>query len=406
LKRQVGEDAPREFGAANDGPTCMSPADLHSPSAKSYWCAVVDADDALDGLRDAWNALYADVPAAYLSDGFDWARLSWEIVGRPRGRTLLCMAVHEDSQLIAVLPLVTSQHGRLRIAKALNSEAADYCPFLVHPDADLGAVWGAIREELRRRGDVDVLELALVRDDGPLGRCLAGEPRALKTATIQSSQICSAGYAEWDSYLAAQSRGLPADVRRDRRLLAAKGEVQFEDVTDPADRAVAWSWMLSKKREALLRRGERNSWFFSEEYPRFVAATLEHFRTSGGRRIFALKLDGAIIAADLCNVNRARVEGFVTTYDEAYAKASPGKLLRYEAARWAFERGLVYDLRIGGDAHKGRWANQHGDVSFYDIPITWAGRLKFRYRAARRWAKQRIPASLRAPAAAAARHVA
>lgn len=75
---------------------------------------------------------------------------------------------------------------------------------------------------------------------------------------------------------------------------------------------------------------------------------------------------------------------------------SPGKLLLEEIARWAFERGLILDLRMGHEPYKTRWADQFGTASFYVLPVTWAGALLVRLDGARRWARRRIPQRLRA----------
>ncbi|HEX5377263.1 MAG TPA: GNAT family N-acetyltransferase [Phenylobacterium sp.] len=371
--------------------------------AHAYQCDIVTDEAAFAGLENAWNALYGVVQDAYLSDSFDWARLSWELVCRPRGRELFCLVVRRGSQTVAIWPLVLSRRGMWRIASPLDSETSEYCPFLIDPAADLEQVWRAFRDRLSGCGRVDALCLDFVREERPLGRWLAGQAGSVKTLSLPTSQLCGADNADWDGYLAQQSRGLPAALRRDWRKLAATGEVRFEDVTDRGERAAIWSWMLANKRDWMVRRGRTNDWFISESYARFASASLDWFGAGGGRRIFALKVDGVVIAADLCSVDRVRLEAFVTTYDEGYTAFSPGKLLLQETARWAFERGLICDLRVGHDSYKRRWANQFGQVSFFTLPMTPAGRLVAPYDFARSWARRRMPRSLRAPVAAALR---
>jgi CelD/BcsL family acetyltransferase involved in cellulose biosynthesis len=154
--------------------------------------------------------------------------------------------------------------------------------------------------------------------------------------------------------------------------------------------------MLSTKRSGLARRGLGGDWFESEAYAEFVAASLDRFGADGGRRIFALKAGGRLVAAALCNVDPAKVEAFVTTYDPACAAWSPGKLLLADIVRWAFARGLAVDLRAGHEPYKARWANRTGQVSFYVLPLTRRGAILARMDAARRWARRSLPPGLRA----------
>ncbi|HEX7886267.1 MAG TPA: hypothetical protein VF474_09845, partial [Phenylobacterium sp.] len=57
-------------------------------------------------IEQEWNALYQAMHAPYVSDSFDWAKLSWEVVCRPKGRELFCIVVRRSSRLIAIFPLV------------------------------------------------------------------------------------------------------------------------------------------------------------------------------------------------------------------------------------------------------------------------------------------------------------
>jgi len=75
-------------------------------------------------------------------------------------------------------------------------------------------------------------------------------------------------------------------------------------------------------------------------------------------RLFALKVDGRVIAANLVTVDGARVEALINVYDRAWRGYAPGQLVMEQCIAWAFERGLDFDLRIGDAAYKRSWASR------------------------------------------------
>jgi CelD/BcsL family acetyltransferase involved in cellulose biosynthesis len=122
---------------------------------------------------------------------------------------------------------------------------------------------------------------------------------------------------------------------------------------------------------------------YSDSYARFVAATLDEFGAGGGRRIFALKVNGALVAAQLDSVDRVRVESFVGAYDESFSRYSPGSLLLQECIRWAFERDLDYDHRLGAEPFKLGLATHVQQVTTYALALTPRGKLFLAYIVAR-----------------------
>jgi CelD/BcsL family acetyltransferase involved in cellulose biosynthesis len=373
----------------------MSPEQTMHAITGPYQCAVITDVPGFTALESEWNALHAASPRAYVSDGFDWARLCWDFVGDQPGRGLFCAVVRRHSQLVAVWPLTVSRTGVWRLARALTSQGTEYCPFLVHPDADLHGVWTAICREFEGRGDVDALSLPYVREDSPLGRCLSKAAGSRRLYSLPVRFLRRAEFADWESYFTHLPHNVQVHQRRDWRRLDLLGEAAFEDVSDPAERQAVWTWMVAKKREWLVRRGLRSPSISSDSFARFVARSLDVFAQGGRRRIFALKLDGAVIAAELVNVDRARVELFVLTFDEAFARCAPGNLLREKVVAWAFERGLDYDWRLGDESYKQIWANHVAQATSYVLPLTPRGKYFVRYAVARQRVAERTPEPLR-----------
>jgi CelD/BcsL family acetyltransferase involved in cellulose biosynthesis len=277
----------------------------------------------------------------------------------------------------------------------MNSEASEYCAFLLHPGEPTEEVWRAIRNHLSGGNRIDALRLPHVRRDGSLHALLAGAPASLVTIVQPAPAVRASDYTGPDSYAADLPTSTRAALRRKLRKLRERGSPEFVELSEAGDRAATLSWILTHKREWMRRHGVRNDRLFSRTNVRFLQATLEHDWRVGSRRIFALKLDGAIIAAELVSVDERRVESFLSTFDAAFGKYSPGRLLNFEVIRWALAKGLDYDFRPGTEAYKLSMSNHVVSVDSYVVPPSFRGHLFVRYRMARRWLSARTPVSLR-----------
>lgn len=363
---------------------------------RPYHCSVItDAAD-FAALKAEWNALHAAAKNAHLSDGFEWARLCWERVAVERGKRLYCLVVRRDWRPAAIWPLVVHDLGFWRVGAPLTSETAEYCPFLIDPAADLTGVWAALRAELAQRRDMDALRLPDVRDDCALARWLEQAPRSVPIYSYPAPLMRSAELESWESYWGRLPRKVTANLTRGRRRLQRLGELQFQELSDPVERQAAWIWALSHKRAWLARNGQQSHSISSDHYAQFVAETLDVFGASGERRIFGLKLNEQLIAAELVSIDRARVEAFVATYDPKLSQCAPGHLLRAEILRWALERGLDYDFRFGEHAWKQDWATHIAHTTSYVVALTRRGRLFVTYATARHSIAQRMPPRWRA----------
>jgi len=70
-----------------------------------------------------------------------------------------------------------------------------------------------------------------------------------------------------------------------------------------------------------------------------------------------VKVDGIPVAASVNLVGPKSVEGFITTYDEAFSTYSVGSLLVDFLVRWSFASGRDFDFRVLHAEYKARWAN-------------------------------------------------
>jgi CelD/BcsL family acetyltransferase involved in cellulose biosynthesis len=69
--------------------------------------------------------------------------------------------------------------------------------------------------------------------------------------------------------------------------------------------------------------------------------------------VFALSLDGQLIAAQLCLVDNHRMLCHHTAFHPAFARFSPGILVTKFALNWAFDRHLPVDFDYGHEKLQG-----------------------------------------------------
>ncbi|HEX7885995.1 MAG TPA: GNAT family N-acetyltransferase [Phenylobacterium sp.] len=294
-----------------------------------------------------------------------------------------------------MLPLVIWRQGAVRTARPLACETTEYCPLLTDPSADVLAVWTAIADGVRDLKAVDAVILPYARDDAALVPFLRGASRVIQTDSFPNHFVSQSAFGCWENYWKQLPRGMRSNLGTRQRRLNELGEVLFEELTDPDASRAAWRWMVDNKRDWLVRKGLDHAFIPTQDYFRFMEATLGVSGPTGRRGIFVLKLDGELMAAELVNVDRRRMEAFIATYDQRFARYGPGQLLRKELLHWAFARGLDFDWRLGDDAYKLEWASHRAVARTYVLPRNLRGWLFGAYLAERTRLAYRTPACLR-----------
>jgi len=331
--------------------------------ASSEDLRVLDTVDALTVLAADWAALVARCPGYYLSQTFQWADAAWRIVAQPAGRSLRCLALRTDGRLVAVWPLVVRREGRLDIVQPLGFEGSEYSAPLVEPGADVPARLERLLQAAGRLGDT--LLLLHVRSDSALAAVLGSRRQIGAAYDAQSaSYIACDDFADWNAFAGTFSAKFRYTLRRAAKRLAESGCVRIGPAA-PADRSALVDWALEQKKAWLMRTNMRNDWIWRRDYRDFLVEMTNRDDEAGRVLLFAITVDGAPVAANLVSVDRQRAEGYLTVFDAEWSAASPGNVLTEHVVRWALERGLDLDFRIGDEAYKDRWTTRSVEV------VTW-----------------------------------
>jgi CelD/BcsL family acetyltransferase involved in cellulose biosynthesis len=327
---------------------------------------VIRSADEFAALEGEWNDLIERCPGYFLSQTFPWADTAWRTIGTARRYDLACLALRSEGRLAAVWPLTVGRRSGLSVARPLGFEGEDYCVPLIEP-----GTMAVARASLLWHQAVtvaDYIALKYVRSDSPLTQVLrAACQRRIAEKVVPVPYVARADYADWAEYHATVSAQFRAQLRRRRRKLEQRGEVALVR-EDAAGAPALIDWMLKQKRRWLQETENRNDWMDKPEFRELLVALAQRPDTAqDGVALFSLKLDDKPLAAYFLTFDPRRVEYYLTAYDDEWRAYSPGALLLEHIIHWAFDRGLDFDFRIGGQPYKFRWAKRTGEIANWHV---------------------------------------
>ena len=137
------------------------------------------------------------------------------------------------------------------------------------------------------------------------------------------------------------------------------------------------------KRTWMERSGNRSD-LFDEGSPA-LAELVGVMARRGVLHVFVEERDGVAISIAINLVHRGRMMCFVSAYDPAYERASPGILILADTICWSLDRGLrEIDFLCGGEEYKRRIATHEGRLWSVMGGRTVLGRLAIAGESAKR----------------------
>jgi CelD/BcsL family acetyltransferase involved in cellulose biosynthesis len=207
---------------------------------------------------------------------------------------------------------------------------------------------------------------------------------------FRTSEVRFEEFPDWDHYLRSRKASELRDLRRRRRRLLEAGTVTLKPEVEPSRCPNAIDWILEHKRAWARTRNRDNVHLSTERYRQLLLRAAAARGGEEGTRVATLALDGRLIAGMISQVDRSRIGFMVSTYDPAYARFAPGQLLFEDMIRWACDRRLTAEFRIGGEEYKETWVNRHGTCRTLLGPANAWGRTYFRFKSFfQRWARNR-----------------
>ena len=344
---------------------------------------VVTDEADLEALRPQWEDLWARVPDARVSQGFDWCLTGWQTTARPRGRRLWVVVLRDEAGLRLVWPLVLAARLGHTVALGLGSESTEYDQLLVAPGDAESEDLAAAHRFVRAHCPADLVEIGFVGETSDRTRLIGENDGPRRAHPIPAFVRDLSPFATAEAHLRALPAKLRNEIGRRRRHFEARGRFTsgFVDDVDTARRAIDWA--IAQKIDWLARKGEANAFVSTPEYRSFLHAQVDRRGACGRLVVMASALDDRFVAVKIGCVDRRRFEGFVTVYDPAFQTLSPGNLLLADCFAWCVAVGLDYDFRIGDEPYKQIWATGGETVVRWEIANGLRGRAVLLARAGR-----------------------
>jgi CelD/BcsL family acetyltransferase involved in cellulose biosynthesis len=340
----------------------------------------IESVDAFRALRQAWCALAAEAEDRPGCMTFEYCDLAASRVLVKGGVVSVAMVVR-NRELLALWPVSIVRKGPLRIAKALTcGSGEEYGGPLVKAGADSAVYANAVAAMMQVRADV--LEIPFVREGSPLQMALESAPQSWVLARVPARWRSLPGYSislrefpQWGDFVRTLPKSLRASLRRRRRRLEGRGHVEFGWCKTAGDAASVLTWLFDNKRRWAESRGMRTPYLMDDQVRDFFIALAHRTDLSTNPLVPFLKVDGVPVAAAVTLVGSRSVEGFITTYDEAYSPCSVGNLLTEFQVCWAHANGRDFDLRVFYAEYKATWANRQTQHRTRMIFLRMRGRL-------------------------------
>lgn len=313
---------------------------------------------ALGQLEAEWNGLVEET-TRQLFHRFELTAL-WLRHFAPEARLRVLVAREPGGRLAAVLPLMEKGCSVLGAEVLQLVSPADWhahrCDLVARQPKRAAR---AFLEWLNGRADWDVVRVFNVPEGGGAFELeTTAKELGLSVGSIASVRSPYLKLpATVEALEASLKSSLRANLRRRRRRLDERGTVTVERVERGEqvhrllDEALALETRGWKGREGTaIAQSAKTEGFYRE------LAELAEAR--GWLALYALRVDGRLIAFDFGLAYEGTYASFKTAYDEAFSQVSPGQLLTLETLRDCVRRGLTeVDLLGDEDSAKSQWTS-------------------------------------------------
>lgn len=340
--------------------------------------AVLERPEDMAALRPDWERLVARTRAFSAALTPEYAEAGWAIASAHPGDRLAVVTVRRGGALDCVWPLFVRREGGLTVARHLGfGGCEEYAGPLVADGADPAVVRAALAAA---KAQADILRIYNLPQEAPATRVIAADGGFRRTSFVLSPVVSLVGVPDWDAWAAKASKKLRAELRHDRKHLAAKGELAFRAMNGPVDGPRCIDWLFAQKRSWIVDRGIRHSWMLEEEGPAFFTRLASRPPRADGKpheaEAYALTLDDQIVAACICFHSGDRVEFYTTAYDPAFSNWSPGGLMIQDCVVMSIAAGVDFDFRITQQSYKQRWIDRSDRYDSFMIACSPRGKAK------------------------------
>ncbi len=338
----------------------MRLANRELPTLNSFDIALIYTYKEFVELEPDWNQLFISSPNALMFQNFQYAIASYETMNQPLNRHLCCITIRKTNMLVLVWPFVIYRLKLWTLIRPLGACSADYVAPLIDSQYDGAMLTSVALNTLRRYSKADLINLPFIRSDTALysiaqSSKVFGIQHDTAYATSWTSKDFAEGWNAWYNTISKQHVRKHANLGR---RLSKVGKEQFSIITETDEIYQLIDLMIEQKTAWIEKNQKDGEWLSSDNYKEF----LYRIATSNGTlkiMMFVLKVDETLIAIKFAARSNNILDLIMGSYNERWAKFSPGIRLDRCIMQWAFQQQLNVDFGVGDELYKRRWTNNN-----------------------------------------------
>ena len=283
-----------------------------------------------------------------------WLHCLYDRLAPQAGATPLVIAVRHRATgaLAMVLPLLRIRRGPIRTVEFADLRVSDYLAPVCSPDvfSQLLGDAAACAEVRRLVRPFDLLRMTKLPDGRlPIENLLAAS-RRVSMDTNAYATVLIAPFEQWRA--SAIDRSYQKELAKKYRQLQKKGALSFSCCNDSASVLEALDVMRKFRGPRFQAQGDGDLLQRPEYFGFYSDMALRGLGSFA--RLYAMKMDGEVIAAVLGLCHRGSFLIIMSAFDIAgYKSQSLGALMFEQVARDCIERGdQMLDFTIGDEPYK------------------------------------------------------
>lgn len=310
-------------------------------------------EEAFDFLSPDYAALFDGSAATAFQHPFWLDSLYARLAAHAGARPLVVVVRRRASGALAmVLPLLRIRRGPIRTIEFADLRVSDYLAPVCSSEAFAGLLedeW-ACAEIRRLVRPFDLLRMTKLPDGRLPVESLLGAPRRVSMETNAYATVLVAPFEQWRS--SALDRSYQKELAKKYRQLQKKGALSFFCCDDTASVSEAMEAMKQYRGPRFQAQGDGDLLQRSEYYGFYSDVAVRGLGSFV--RLYAMKMDGNVIAAVLGLCHRGSFLVIMSAFDIAgYKSQSLGSLMFEQVARDCIERGdQMLDFTIGDEPYK------------------------------------------------------
>ena len=301
----------------------------------------------LDFLRADWLALWKRSSTATPFQSPDWLIPWWRHFGIGQ---LFVLAVTNETRLVGLAPLFITNTRSLSL---LGTGISDYLDLLLDDRVCNDAAAAIFAHLCEHRNAWDECDFQNLRHTSPL---LTMKSCAGFSERLQEQNFCPVVLlpASAQRYLDSLSHQLRHNLDYYQRRLATLGDVEIECAGEHNFGELFDAFV--KLHEARWQMNSMPGVLCDENVRSFHPEAATGFLASGALRLYALRINGRIIASLYGFHHAARTYYYLGGFDPEFKQYSPGTVLVAHAITEAIREGArEFDFLRGREDYKYRW---------------------------------------------------